>query len=68
MSFVTHVLLLQEFMLCKAELKDPRLCFKEGKEVTKCGYRFFQAVKGSCADEFTSYWRCLDRALITRYF
>jgi len=54
------VLLLQEFMLCYAEEKDPRKCLNEGKEVTRCGIEFFQNVREQCAEEFTKYWQCLD--------
>merc|ERR1711894_530591 len=52
----------KEFMLCMAEEKDPRRCLMEGKEVTRCGMEFFQKVKGNCAEEFTTYWQCIDHA------
>jgi len=50
-----------EFMLCKFEEKDPRKCIREGKLVTACAMKFFQAVKRSCANEFTSLAMCLDK-------
>jgi len=51
-----------EFMLCKLEEKDPRKCLREGKVVTSCTMKFFQAVKQSCAGEFTSLAMCLDKS------
>ena len=47
-------------MLCRIEEKDPRVCLREGKAVTACGVEFFNKVKGSCAESFTKYWKCLD--------
>ena len=52
----------KEFMLCYDEEKDPRKCLNEGKEVTRCGLEFFRKVKSSCAQEFTDYWKCIDRS------
>jgi len=52
----------KEFMLCNAEEKDPRKCINEGKDVTRCGLEFFKKVKLHCAEEFTSYWKCIDRS------
>lgn len=49
-------------MLCSSEEKDPRKCINEGKEVTRCGLEFFQKVKNQCAQEFTHYWKCLDKS------
>jgi len=51
-----------EFMLCKFEERDPRKCIQEGKLVTACAMKFFQAVKKSCANEFTSLAMCLDKS------
>jgi len=51
-----------EFMLCKTEERDPRKCIREGKLVTACAMKFFQAVKRSCASEFTSLAMCLDKS------
>jgi NADH dehydrogenase (ubiquinone) 1 alpha subcomplex subunit 8 len=52
----------KEFMLCYQEEKDPRKCVNEGKEVTRCGLEFFKKVKVHCAEEFTEYWKCIDRS------
>ncbi len=49
-------------MLCQSEEKDPRKCLNEGKEVTRCAFDFFGKVKGSCYEEFTKYWQCIDHA------
>jgi len=51
-----------EFMLCRKEEKDPRKCLNEGKVVTSCTMKFFQAVKRSCADEFYDFAMCLDKS------
>ncbi len=59
---VSHLSLLQEYMLCRKEEKDPRKCLREGKAVTGCAVEFFNKVKLSCADVFTSYWKCLDHS------
>lgn len=48
------------FMECRIDHKDPRKCLEEGKKVTSCATEFFKKVKGSCNEEFTEYWTCLD--------
>jgi NADH dehydrogenase (ubiquinone) 1 alpha subcomplex subunit 8 len=53
---------LKEFMLCKAEERDPRKCLKYGKDVSACANKFFHLVRDNCADSFTEYWKCLDNA------
>jgi len=58
----------KEFMLCNAEEKDPRKCINEGKEVTRCALDFFQKVKIHCAEEFTTYWKCVDRSGYDMHF
>ena len=55
-------LVLQEFMLCVAEEKDPRKCINEGKEVSRCGVEFFQKLRDTCAEEFATYWTCIDHS------
>jgi len=52
----------KEFMLCNLEEKDPRKCINEGKAVTRCGLEFFKKMKLQCAEEFTDYWKCIDRS------
>ncbi|XP_048731513.1 NADH dehydrogenase [ubiquinone] 1 alpha subcomplex subunit 8-like [Ostrea edulis] len=52
----------KEFMLCRQEnTQNPTECLKEGKEVTKCGFRFFGKVKKHCLKEFETYYKCVDR-------
>ncbi|XP_063589238.1 NADH dehydrogenase [ubiquinone] 1 alpha subcomplex subunit 8-like [Penaeus indicus] len=51
-----------EFMLCRAEEKDPRKCIAEGKAVTACSLDFFRKIKKSCLEEFTQYSNCLDKS------
>lgn len=58
----------QEFMLCRDELKDPRKCLKEGKEVTNCALQFFRLVKKSCHSEFTQHAHCLDKSSSDMHF
>lgn len=48
------------FMDCRIDSKDPRKCLEEGKNVTSCAKEFFVKIKGSCNEEFTEYWTCLD--------
>ena len=49
-------------MLCRKEEEDPRKCIPEGKEVTRCGLKFLRKLKQTCAEEFTTYWNCIDRS------
>lgn len=46
-------------MLCRYELKDPRKCLKEGKEVTKCAIEGFQDIKKHCGSEFQAHVDCV---------
>lgn len=50
----------KEFMLCRAEEKDPRKCLAEGKALTACGVRFLQQVKKLCRTQFDAYAKCID--------
>ncbi|RNA17326.1 NADH dehydrogenase [ubiquinone] 1 alpha subcomplex subunit 8 [Brachionus plicatilis] len=52
----------KEFMLCKAEEKDPRKCLDSNKQVSLCASKFFHQVRENCAIQFTNYWMCLDKA------
>ncbi|KAJ8307480.1 hypothetical protein KUTeg_015564 [Tegillarca granosa] len=52
----------KEFMLCSQELKDPRKCLNEGKEVTRCGFEFFKKLKQNCNPEFAAYHECIYRS------
>lgn len=46
-------------MLCRYELKDPRKCLKEGKDVTKCAIEGFQDIKKHCGSEFQAHVDCV---------
>jgi len=50
----------KEYMLCKAEVKDPRYCLNYGKEVTACAMQFFRKVKAVCREETEFFARCLE--------
>ena len=49
-------------MLCKNEEGDPRKCLEYNKKLSLCGNDFFRKVKDNCAETFTDYWKCLDKA------
>ena len=53
-------LFFQEYMLCKSELRDPRKCLKEGKEVTACGLKFYEKIKSTCKDELETLAKCSE--------
>ncbi|GAV01244.1 hypothetical protein RvY_11984 [Ramazzottius varieornatus] len=50
----------KEFMLCRAEEKDPRRCLKEGKQVTECSLDFFRKIKKHCYRQFERHWHCVE--------
>lgn len=55
-------------MLCRLEERDPRKCLNEGKQVTSCSLKFFQAVKKSCAEEFNNLAMCIHKGSIDMKF
>lgn len=54
--------------MCREELKDPRACINEGKEVTNCALKFFRMVKKSCHAEFAQHAHCLDKSSADLHF
>ncbi|KAJ1916583.1 ndufa8, NADH-ubiquinone oxidoreductase complex I 19kd subunit [Mycoemilia scoparia] len=50
----------EDFMLCKAENRDPEHCLKEGRKVTRCAASVLSKIKANCAEEFEAHWKCLD--------
>ncbi|CAI4229837.1 unnamed protein product [Auanema sp. JU1783] len=58
---------INEFMLRRKELEDPRLTLKEGKAVTECGIKFLQALKRSCAEETGKLANCVDQGSAKLY-
>ncbi|XP_011637522.1 NADH dehydrogenase [ubiquinone] 1 alpha subcomplex subunit 8 [Pogonomyrmex barbatus] len=51
-----------EFMLCRQEERDPRLCLKEGKDVTACAMDVLKKMKKHCLEDFNAYMYCLERS------
>ncbi|KAI4502419.1 hypothetical protein M0802_002331 [Mischocyttarus mexicanus] len=51
-----------EFMLCREEEKDARVCLKEGKALTACAMDFFKQLKKHCREDFEQYVNCIDRS------
>ncbi|KOC64420.1 NADH dehydrogenase [ubiquinone] 1 alpha subcomplex subunit 8 [Habropoda laboriosa] len=48
-----------EYTLCRYELKDPRKCLKEGKDITNCALEVFQDIKKNCRNEFQAHVDCM---------
>ncbi|KAK4048063.1 ndufa8, NADH-ubiquinone oxidoreductase complex I 19kd subunit [Microbotryomycetes sp. JL221] len=46
----------EDFMLCKAEDRNPEHCLKEGRKVTR-----IMKLKTTCLEEFNAHWQCLER-------
>ncbi|KAL8290471.1 hypothetical protein RQP46_002729 [Phenoliferia psychrophenolica] len=51
----------EDFMLCKAESRDPEHCLKEGRKVTRCAQDLITKVRTTCLKEFDAHWECLER-------
>ncbi|KAI5475804.1 hypothetical protein MNV49_000815 [Pseudohyphozyma bogoriensis] len=51
----------EDFMLCKAENRDPEHCLKEGRRVTRCAQDLITKVRSTCLKEFDAHWNCLER-------
>ncbi|KDQ64229.1 hypothetical protein JAAARDRAFT_27852 [Jaapia argillacea MUCL 33604] len=50
----------EDFMLCKAESRDPGHCLKEGRRVTRCATELITKLRENCLKEFESHWACLE--------
>lgn len=50
----------EDFMLCKAESRDPQHCLLEGRKVTRCASDAIQKIHKECLKEFKQHWGCLD--------
>lgn len=57
-----------EYMMCRAETKDPRKCVQEAKDVTNCAVTFFRNLKTHCREDFQQYVNCLERSSGTMDF
>ncbi|PBK93874.1 NADH dehydrogenase alpha subcomplex subunit 8 [Armillaria gallica] len=51
----------EDFMLCKAENRDPAHCLKEGRRVTRCAADLLTKMRENCAKQFETHWNCLER-------
>ncbi|KAI0340784.1 NADH dehydrogenase, alpha subcomplex, subunit 8 [Trametopsis cervina] len=49
-----------DFMLCKAENRDPGHCLKEGRRVTRCAQDLITKMRENCLAEFEKHWNCLE--------
>ncbi|GAA96261.1 uncharacterized protein L969DRAFT_69152 [Mixia osmundae IAM 14324] len=50
-----------DFMLCKAENRDPEHCLKEGRRVTRCVQHMINQLQINCEAEWNAHWNCLER-------
>ncbi|KAK7470117.1 ndufa8, NADH-ubiquinone oxidoreductase complex I 19kd subunit [Stygiomarasmius scandens] len=51
----------EDFMLCKAENRDPSHCLKEGRRVTRCATDLINKMRENCLSQFQEHWNCLER-------
>ncbi|KJH46423.1 hypothetical protein DICVIV_07497 [Dictyocaulus viviparus] len=58
---------INEFMLRRKELQDPRKTLKEGAAVTACGIQFLQSLKKSCLNETDKLGNCIDNGSAKLY-
>ncbi|KAJ7887619.1 Ndufa8, NADH-ubiquinone oxidoreductase complex I 19kd subunit [Mycena olivaceomarginata] len=51
----------EDFMLCKAESRDPGHCLKEGRRVTRCATDLITKMRENCLAQFEAHWGCLEQ-------
>ncbi|EMD40579.1 hypothetical protein CERSUDRAFT_111175 [Gelatoporia subvermispora B] len=51
----------EDFMLCKAENRDPAHCLKEGRRVTRCAIDLITKMRENCGQVFEDHWQCLEK-------
>ncbi|THU91913.1 Ndufa8, NADH-ubiquinone oxidoreductase complex I 19kd subunit [Dendrothele bispora CBS 962.96] len=51
----------EDFMLCKAENREPSHCLKEGRRVTRCATDLINKMRENCLSQFQEHWNCLER-------
>ncbi|KAF8231374.1 NADH dehydrogenase, alpha subcomplex, subunit 8 [Tricholoma matsutake] len=51
----------EDFMLCKAEDRNPEHCLKEGRRVTRCATDLINKMREHCLKDFDEHWNCLER-------
>ncbi|VDO20531.1 unnamed protein product [Haemonchus placei] len=59
--------IINEFMLRRKELQDPRATLKEGSAVTACGVDFLRSLKKTCAQETEKLAHCIDHGSAKLY-
>jgi len=50
----------EDFMLCKAENREPEHCLKEGRRVTRCAQDLIAKMRENCMAEWEKHWNCLE--------
>ncbi|KAG5635935.1 hypothetical protein H0H81_009620 [Sphagnurus paluster] len=51
----------EDFMLCKAENRNPEHCLKEGRRVTRCATDLITKMRQNCLQQFEAHWSCLEK-------
>ncbi|KAJ7265460.1 putative NADH dehydrogenase 22K chain precursor [Mycena haematopus] len=51
----------EDFMLCKAESREPGHCLKEGRRVTRCATELITKMRENCLAQFEAHWGCLEQ-------
>ncbi|KAH8806864.1 hypothetical protein DL96DRAFT_1822208 [Flagelloscypha sp. PMI_526] len=51
----------EDFMLCKAESRDPAHCLKEGRRVTRCATDLINKIRENCLKDWDRHWDCLEK-------
>ncbi|TDL29899.1 NADH dehydrogenase alpha subcomplex subunit 8 [Rickenella mellea] len=51
----------EDFMLCKAEDRDPAHCLKEGRRVTRCATDLITKMRENCLKDFDLHAACLEK-------
>ncbi|KAG5729890.1 NADH-ubiquinone oxidoreductase 20.8 kDa subunit [Termitomyces sp. T112] len=51
----------EDFMLCKAEDRNPEHCLKEGRRVTRCATDLINKMRENCLEQFQAHWNCLEK-------
>ncbi|WFD33005.1 ndufa8, NADH-ubiquinone oxidoreductase complex I 19kd subunit [Malassezia sp. CBS 17886] len=50
----------EDFMLCKAQNRDPEHCLKEGRRVTRCAQDLIAKLGAKCGEQWDAHWKCLE--------
>ncbi|KAG6856988.1 hypothetical protein H0H87_011082 [Tephrocybe sp. NHM501043] len=51
----------EDFILCKAENRNPEHCLKEGRRVTRCATDLINKMRENCLEQFQTHWNCLEK-------